>query len=345
MNPSQVSQRRAGPPTAMSTDVFSAHFAGSYAGIVAFIAVATEGSFARGAERLGVGRSAVCRSIQKLESQLSTRLFLRTTRATQMTLEGERFFENCNRGVGHIVEALNDLQDLRDGPPRGLLRISSTVDFGRKVVAPLLARFSELYPDMAFDVLLNDRPADFVADQIDVAFRSGRIDDCSIVAKQLVPMQTVLCASRDYVTKHGFPSTPEALAQHDCIGYRLPGGPAAEWEFKVGGSTQRYLPRARLTFNDAELVLEAVLAGRGIAQLAGYQVGEYVTSGQLVTLLDGCAPDDQGHYICYLCRQHLPRRIRVLIDFMTEEIRALNLNPLSPLHRVPADDLSERLAA
>lgn len=345
MNPMQVSTRRAGPPAGISPDAFSVGFAASYAGIVAFMAVATEGSFARGAERLGVGRSAVCRSIQRLESQLCTRLFLRTTRATQLTCEGERFFGNCSRGVGQIVDALNDLQDLREGPPKGLLRVSSTVDFGRKVVAPLLARFSEIYPNIAFDVLLNDRPVDFVADQIDVAFRNGRIEDSSIVAKRLVPMQTVLCASRDYVTKRGLPCTLESLAQHDCINYRLPGGAPAEWEFKIDGRTRRYLPSARLTFNDSELVLKAALAGRGIAQMAGYQVGDYVAQGQLVTMLDCYAPDDQGHYICYLCRQHLPPRIRVLVDFMTEQIRAMDLYPLSPYNPAPGADLPGKLAA
>ncbi|PLP99477.1 LysR family transcriptional regulator [Cupriavidus pauculus] len=345
MNTSQFSQRRAGTAAANSTDAFSTCFAASYGGIIAFMAVATEGSFAKGAVRLGVGRSAVCRSIQKLESQLSTRLFLRTTRATQLTREGERFFENCSRGVGHIADALNDMQDLRDGPPRGLLRISSTVDFGRKVVAPLLAKFSEAYPEISFDVLLDDRPADFVADQIDVAFRNGRIEDSTIIAKQLLPMRTVLCASREYMQRRGLPATVEELGQHDCINYRRLGGPALEWEFKINGKMQRYLPGARLTFSDSELVLEAVLAGRGIGQLAGYQIGEYVTRGELVTVMDRHAPDDRGHYICYLCRQHLPQRIRVLVDFMTEQIRALDLNPWSPLNPEPTGDQPEKLAA
>jgi len=287
------------------------------------MAVATEGSFAKAGERLGVGRSAVCRNVQKLETQLSTRLFLRTTRTTTLTQEGERFFENCNQGVTHIVEAVNDMLDLRHGPPRGFLRVRSTVGFGRKMVAPLLFRFSEVYPDIAVDLLLDDRPVDFAAEQIDVAFRDGCIEDSSIIAKQLIPMQMLLCASRAYAEERGLPSTLEDLAQHDCINLRL-NGRVFDWDFKVDGHMRKYLPTARLTFNDADLVLQAVLEGRGIAQMPGYQIRDYIARNELVTALRRYVPDDRGHYISYLCRQHLPSRIRVFVDFMTDEIRARN---------------------
>ncbi|WP_354684335.1 LysR family transcriptional regulator [Cupriavidus necator] len=338
MEQSDISKRgfRVGLPN--PGDALSACFATSYTGIIAFMAVATEGSFARAGERLGIGRSAVCRNVQKLETQLSTRLFLRTTRSTQLTREGERFFENCNRGVTHIVEAMNDMLELRQGPPRGLLRISAPVDFGRKVVAPLLSRFAEAYPDIAVDLLLDDRPADFAGDQIDVAFRNGRIEDSSIIAKQLTPMQMVLCASRSYAERRGLPSTLEELSQHDCINFRYSGGRVSEWEFKVDGQLRRYLPASRLTFNDADLVLQAVLDGRGIAQMTGYQIRDHLARHALVMALPRHMPDDRAHYICYLCRQHLPTRIRVFIDFMTDQIRALNLNCVAGFNEIGTEE-------
>ncbi|AXL48825.1 LysR family transcriptional regulator [Paraburkholderia caffeinilytica] len=345
MDQSDTLQRglRVGLPS--SADALSTCFATSYAGIIAFMAVATEGSFAKAGERLGVGRSAVCRNVQKLEMQLSTRLFLRTTRTTSLTQEGERFFENCNQGVTHIVEAMNDMLDLREGPPRGLLRISSTVGFGRKVVAPLLSRFSRAYPDIAVDLRLDDRPADFAAEQIDVAFRDGCIEDSSIIAKQLIPMQMVLCASRAYAEERGLPSTFEELGQHDCINFRFSSGRVFEWEFKVEGHLRKYLPAARLTFNDADLVLTAVLDGRGIAQMPGYQICDYIARNELVMALRQYVPDDRGHYICYLCRQHLPSRIRVFVDFMTEEIRALDLNDLSVFNADDTETSAGKMAA
>ena len=325
---------RVGSPN--RTDDLSNCFATSYAGIIAFVAVATEGSFAKAGERLGIGRSAVCRSVQKLETQLSTRLFLRTTRTTHLTLEGERFFENCNQGVARIVEAMNDMLDLRQGPPRGSLRISSTVGFGRKVVAPLLEKFMKDYPEISIELLLDDRPTDFVSEQIDVAFRDGRIEDSSIIAKQLIPMQMVLCASPSYAAERGLPSTLGELSEHDCINFKIPGGRVLEWEFKVDGRMRKYLPSARLTFNDADLILTAVLDGRGIAQMPGYLICDRLARNELVMALRGHVPDDRGHYICYLSREHLPSRIRVFVDFMTDEIRALDLLCLGDFYREPS---------
>ena len=319
-------------------DALSTSFAASYAGIMAFMAVASEVSFAKAGERLGIGRSAVSRNVQKLETQLSTRLFLRTTRSTQLTREGQRFFDNCHQGVTHIVEAMNDMLELRQGPPRGLVRISSTVGFGRKVVAPLLDKFVKVYPDIAIDLLLDDRPTDFASEQIDVAFRNGRIEDSSIIAKQLIPMQMALCAAPSYVATHGLPQTLDELAQHECINFRFSSGRIFEWEFKVDGVVRKYMPRARMTFNDADLVLHAVLEGWGIAQMAGYQICQPLADQQLVVALRRHAPDDRGHYICYLSRQHLPTRIRVFIDFMTDHIRAMRLNCLTDFNLLADED-------
>ena len=312
-------------------DDLSNCFATSYAGIIAFMAVATEGSFAKAGERLGIGRSAVCRNVQKLEAQLSTRLFLRTTRTTHLTIEGEQFFENCRQGVMHIVEAVNDMLDRREGPPRGMVRISSTVGFGRKVVAPLLEKFMSAYPDITMELILDDRPTDFVSEQVDVSFRDGRIEDSSIIAKQLVPMEMVLCASRDYVERRGLPDTLDDLNEHDCINLRFPGGRILEWEFKVDGVMRKYQPTAKLTFNDADLVLRAVLDGHGLAQMPGYQIHDHIARDELVIALKRHVPDDRGHYICYLSRQHMPSRIRAFVDFMTDEIRGLDIVCLTDL--------------
>lgn len=328
-----------------NADGLSSCLSTSYAGIIAFMAVATEGSFAAAGDRLGVGRSSVCRSVQKLEMQLGTRLFQRTTRSTRLTLEGERFFQNCNQGVAQIVEAMSDLRDLRQGPPRGLLRISSTIGFGRKVVAPLLSRFSEKYPEIALELLLDDKTADFAGQQIDVAFREGFIQDSSVIARQLVPMQLILCASRSYARRHGLPQTLDELENHDCINRRLSNGRIAEWEFKVDGHSRKFLPTAHLTFNDPELVLNAVLDGDGIAQIPAYLLKAHKAGDEIIAALRQHEPDDQGHYISYLCRQHLPSRIRVFVDFMTDSIRSLDLNDLTAFNESETEVRIERLAA
>ncbi|CAB3768920.1 LysR family transcriptional regulator [Paraburkholderia humisilvae] len=314
-------------------DPFASSFATSYAGVVSFLAVADEGSFARAGDRLGIGRSSVSRNVQKLEAQLDTRLFLRTTRNTSLTREGERFYENCRPGVERIVRALEEMRELRNGPPRGHLRICSTPGFGRKIVAPLLRGFHAQYPDIKLELVLNERLADFTADRIDVSFRDGQLADSEIVARQLIPMQMIVCASREYACAHGLPCDIDGLAAHRCINFRMASGRVKEWEFKVGGLPYRRLPVARHTFNDPDLIVQAVLDGHGVAQLPAYQVCNLIEQGQLVSCLSQYAPDDGGHYICYLSRKHLPARIRVFVDYMIEHTRKLDLDCLT---RMPA---------
>ncbi len=314
------------PQAPESQDALTASFAASYAGVVAFIAVASEGSFARAAERLGIGRSAVSRSVQKLETQLGARLFLRTTRSTSLTREGELFYEGCRPGVDRILQALEEMRDLRDGPPRGNLRVSATHGFGRKVVGPLLTAFRELHPGVSVELLLDERGLDLAGDRIDVAFRDGTLEDSQVIAKQLIPMEMLVCASPDYVRRHGLPSTVDELQCHTCINLRLPNGRLQPWDFRVEGRTRSIRPSAELVFNDADLVLQAALDGHGLAQLAAYQASDALRAGALVTCLDRYAPDGRGHYLCYLSRRQQPKRIRAFIDFMTTQIRALDLD-------------------
>ncbi|MEO7051569.1 MAG: LysR family transcriptional regulator [Rhodanobacter sp.] len=309
-------------PTA---DPLAASFATTYAGVVAFIAVVAEGSFARAADRLGIGRSAVSRNVQKLEGQLSVRLFHRTTRSTTLTSEGDMFYASCHSGVDQIVQAVDEMRDLRNGSPRGQLRVASPMGFGRKVVAPLLGEFQTAYPEVSVDLVLGDKPVDFTTDRVDIAFRNGRLEDAQIIAKQLIPMQMMVCASRDYRDTRGLPASVGELSSHESINLRTGMGRIFEWEFKVDGKLQRFLPQARLTYNDPQLVLQAVLDGKGIAQMPGYLICDSLVSGALIPCLLQHAPDDRGHYICYQSRQHMPTRMRVFIDFMTKEIRAADL--------------------
>lgn len=307
-------------------DPLTSSLSASYAGVVAFLAVANEGSFSRAADRLGIGRSAVSRSVQKLEGQLGARLFLRTTRSTAITREGELFYENCRPGVERILQAMDEMRDLREGPPQGRLKISAPHGFGRKVVAPLLAEFRARFPAVALELLLEERAVDLATDRVDVAFRDGRLEDSQVIAKQLIPMRMQVCASPDYVRRHGMPESVDDLAAHACINQRLANGRLQSWDFKIDGHTRSMTPHADIVVNDPSLAMRAALDGQGLAQLPAYQVCDALRDGTLVTCLAHVAPDDRGHYLCYLSRQQLPKRIRVFIDFMTTRIRALDLD-------------------
>ena len=312
-------------------DALASSFATSYTGVVAFMTVVAEGSFAKAGDRLGVGRSAVSRSVQKLETQLGVRLISRTTRSLSLTSEGRLFHAHCKPGVEHISRALEGMRDLREGPPRGTLRICSSVAFGRKVVAPLLKGFRHAYPQVEVDLMLDDGPTDFASDNVDISFRNGRMEDSQVIAKLLFPMQMLVCASPEYARNKGLPQSIDELPGHRCVNFRFSSGRIHEWEFKVDGQLRKATPRSALTFNDADLVLAAVLDGQGIAQMAGYQICDLLREGRLVACLVPYAPDDAGHYLCYLSRKHLPSRIRVFIDHMTGAIRGLDLRCVNDL--------------
>ena len=303
-------------------DPLAVSFATTYAGVVAFIAVVTEGNFARAANRLGIGRSAVSRNVQKLEAQLNVRLLRRTTRATTLTREGDFFYSRCHKGVDGIVAAIEEMRDMRDGAPRGHLRICSAAGFGRRVIAPLLHEFREMYEGVSIDLVLNDLPIDFTTGHVDVAFLEGRLADSQIVARRIMPMGVRVYGSPAYYASHGVPDRIEDLIHHDCINLRLGSGRMADWEFNVEGAIRRLAPDARITYNDPELVLQAVMEGGGLAQLPAYLAAEPMALGALVSCLERYATDDNGHYICYQSRQHMPSRTRAFIDFMCERIGA-----------------------
>lgn len=314
-------------------DPLTTSFSASYAGVMAFMAVAAEGSFARAADRLGVGRSAVSRSIQKLEGQLGARLLSRTTRSMSLTAEGELFFESCRPGVERIVQAIEEMRDMRAGPPRGKLRIGATHGFGRKVIAPLMNEFRKRYPDIGIELLLDERP-DLAVDRIDLAFREGRLDDSQVIAKQLIPMEMFVYASPDYARRHGLPTSVDELQAHDCINRRLPNGRLRTWDFQIDGRAHCVSPHGDIVLNDDDLMLQALLNGRGLAQMPGFQVFDALRKGTLVSCLGEFAPDDRGHYLCYLSRRQLPKRVRVFIDFITAQVRTLHLDCAIDIARI-----------
>ncbi|WMJ68245.1 LysR substrate-binding domain-containing protein [Stenotrophomonas sp. 24(2023)] len=322
-----MSHRPALLPSDPLPDPLAHGFATHYTGVVAFLAVAREGSFAQAGRRLGIGRSAVSRQVQKLEDQLGARLFLRTTRRTALTREGERFHAQCQPGIASIVQAMDELRALRQGPPRGTVRIQASTGFGRAVLAPLLAGFHAQYPQVVLDLQLDDRAAAFERDRVDIAFHDGVLADSPLIARPVLPMALHLCAAPAYAAGHGLPRTLAELASHAAVHHRLPDGQWQAWTLQAGGQLQRLLPPAACVFNDSTLVLEAVLAGQGLAQLPACLAGPWLRSGQLIACLPACMPAPQQHWLCYPSRQHLPARTRAFIDYIVPRLRALDAPP------------------
>lgn len=292
------------------------------AGIAAFVKVASTGSFAKAAAALGISASAVSKNVQRLESSLGVRLLNRTTRRLALTDEGSIYYERCRPAIEGLQDAAAVLRDARR-EPRGAIRVSATVGFGRQCLLPLLPDFSQRYPGITVDLHLDDRFADLVEDRIDIAIRNGRLDDRNIVARQLAPMQLIVCGSPQYFAQHPKPETLDDLSEHRCINFRLAeNGRVFDWEFEKDGKRFKRNVAGGLIVNDAEATCFAALSGMGLAQIGTYQALPHIEAGRLVPVLTDYIARRRGHYICYLDRRHLPSRVRVFVDFVCSRIRA-----------------------
>jgi DNA-binding transcriptional LysR family regulator len=291
------------------------------AGIVAFVRVAATGSFASAATALGVSASAVSKNVQRLESSLGVRLINCTTRRLALTDEGVLYYERCRPALEGLQDAAAMLRDARR-QPRGVVRVSATVGFGRQCLMPLLPDFLRRYPDVTLDLHLDDRFADLVEDRVDVAIRNGRLDDRNIVARRLAPMQLIVCGSPEYFALHPKPMTPDDLATHRCINFRLAeSGRIFDWEFEQDGKRFKRSVVGGFIVNDAEATCLAATSGIGLAQIGSYQALPHIKAGRLVPVLTDYIAGRRGHYICYLDRRHLQSRIRVFVDFLCSRIR------------------------
>ncbi|WKB55755.1 LysR substrate-binding domain-containing protein, partial [Eleftheria terrae] len=203
--------------------------------ITTFVRAAEYGSFNKAAVAQGTTPQAVSKSIRQLEEHLGVRLFHRTTRKSSLTHEGERLFGEVRANLEEMTAAINRARNaVRDD--EGLVRISAGSSAGRKVLMPLVRDFAATYPAVAFDLVLEDRVTDSVAERIDVGFQAGNAPSSQVIARRLFAIQQIVCASPAYLAAHGVPRRLAELQGHRCTGYRQPGtGRPLPWEFNVKG--------------------------------------------------------------------------------------------------------------
>ena len=289
--------------------------------ISTFVRVAELGSFNKVAEAQGTTPQAVSKTIRQFEQHLGVRLFHRTTRNSTLTEEGQRLLISVKPNLTGLVDALNLVKDAaRDD--EGLVRITATGSMGRKMLVPLLAEFQLRYPRIQIDLLLEDGFTDLVRDRIDVGFRGGNQPDAQVVSRRLFPVQQIVCATPDYLARHGIPRTLADLQQHRCTGYRQPGnGRAMAWEFKVNGEIEFHHVPAILLSNDPDTEMHAVLAGMGIGQIDSINASAEIRGGRLTPLLLDLLSERMGFYLYFAQRTDMPVRVRRFIDFCLERLR------------------------
>lgn len=290
----------------------------SLSAIPVFVCVGSSTSFTSAAQKLGMSVSGVSKAVSRLEESLGVRLLNRTPRRINLTDEGAAYFERC-RQILHDVEDAQSKITAVGAKPRGRLRAQFPRALGKKIAIPALARFFERHPDVSVDAVLDARSLNLEDEGIDVALRFGRPTDSVFVASRLCKVSYAVCASPDYLARHGEPQTPADLLAHRCINYVSPHtGRYRQWNFRKDDDTLTVDVSGVLNVNDMGALADAAVTGSGVAYLTDFMAADYVVSGQLKVLLPDYIYEGEPVYMLYPPRPFLSPRVRVFLDFLRE---------------------------
>jgi LysR family transcriptional regulator for bpeEF and oprC len=289
-------------------------------GIEEFMRTAEIRSFVRAAESLGLTPSAVSKAVRLLENQLGVRLLHRTTRSVSLTDDGALFYERAGKWLA-------DFDDIQAGLSagehelQGMVRIDMPFTYGRVLFMPHLATFLARHPKLTVDVRMNDRYVDLVAEGVDLAIRIGDLVDSALVVRPLGQVSFGTYMSARCAQTFGRPEQPADLLSHRLISFVYTSGRPRKLQYvldrqKVDIDTMR----AVASFNNGEAMIDAVIAGVGIAQLPAFHAQRALESGQVIQVLDGLDAEGPAIQLVYASRRHLARRVRALIDFIGEEL-------------------------
>jgi len=288
-------------------------------GIVLFAEVADRRSFAQAARRLGRSPAAVTRAIGELEARLGVRLLNRTTRAVSLTEAGERFLVGARR----VLADLDEIERAAAGEgaaPRGELRLTAPILFGRLHVTPIVAEFLARFPDVSVALTLLDRPVDLVEEGLDAAVRIGALAESSAVATRVGAVRRIVVAAPDYLARHGTPRAPADLAAHAIIAFAAISG-AERWAFDDRTGETSVAVKPRLVVNTAEAAVDTARGGFGITRVLSYQAADDIARGALRRLLRAYEGDDIPIHLVYPGGRHPPPKLRAFLDFTLPRLR------------------------
>lgn len=290
-------------------------------GIDVFVATVQAGNFAQAAETLQVTRSAVAKSIARLEARLGTPLFLRTTRSQQLTEAGALYYQHCLRALEEIRAGEAALESGRT-QVAGRLRVSLPVLFGHLCIAPILLELARQHPALALDLQFNDRTVDLREEGIDLAIRIGALPDSSdLVARPLGEHRMAICASPAFMAGRELPHTVDALRGLEAVAYSRR-GQVMEWKMQVDGEPQVLKPDARVQMDDLQGVADAAVAGLGVAWLPYWLVRDALQQGRLLEVLPAASSAIYPIHAVWPWVPHLPLKTRVAVDALLQQLPA-----------------------
>ena len=279
-----------------------------------FARVARTGNMSAAGREMGLSPAVVSKRVSLLEDRLGARLFHRTTRQLTLTETGEGYFKRIVDILSWVEEA-DDFVSRRNTKPRGSLKITAPTTFARLILAPVMPRFIERFPDIELDMHLTDNFVDIIRDGVDVAIRIGELADSSLVAKKLSPDRRVICASPGYIAKAGIPKALTDLEHHNC----LSAGAQEFWRLEGPDGEHQLRLRGNIRSNSAEVIRESLLAGLGLGLRSLWEIGPELKSGALQVVL----PQYRGSskvaiHAVYPCREFMPAKVTAFIDFLGE---------------------------
>ena len=283
--------------------------------LLAFLAVAKERSFTRAAARLGVSQSALSHTIRDLEERLGVRLLTRTTRSVAPTQAGERLLQTLGPRFQEIDAELAALRELRD-KPTGTIRITATEYAVDTLLWPKLAKFLAKYPDITVEISIDSALTDIVAQRFDAGVRSGEQVAKDMIAVRIGPDTSMaVIGSPSYFRKQPEPKRPQDLIGHSCINLRLPtqGGLYA-WEFEKGARELKVRVEGQLVFNSTYQMLNAALAGFGLAYVPEDLAQPHLAKGRLKRVLKDWCPPFSGYHLYYPSRRQPAPAFALLVD-------------------------------
>jgi DNA-binding transcriptional LysR family regulator len=286
-----------------------------------FVHVVDLGGFTRAAAASGLSTTMVSNHIRALEQRLGARLLNRTTRRQSLTEIGARYYAQCVDVLARIEAADVEAREMR-ARPRGRLRVSAPITLGTHLLIPAFAAFLSQQPEVEIDLQLNDRVVNLADEGFDAAFRFGDLPDSGLVARRLRSLGRMICAAPAYLAQHGTPAEPEDLAHHNCLTfYNVQ--PEREWLFRGANKARRVAVKGQMTINNGSALLEAALAGGGVALLPDYLVDADVAAGRLIRLFPQYDLSRGPLQLVYLPDRHMTPKMRSFVDFVLERLGAL----------------------
>lgn len=282
-----------------------------------FRRVAEMGSFSAVARQLDVARSVVTRQVAALEAHLGVKLIARSTRRLNLTSGGLAYLEKC-REILSLVEAAESDVAAEGQVPRGHVRISVPFSFGLRHLTPLLLDFGVRYPEITIEVDYTDRRVNLIEEGVDLAIRiTGKLAPQD-VARKISVCRMLVVASEDYLQRRGEPKRPEDLVDHECFGY-VP-AQQSSWGFVIDGEVRWFPIRGRLQANNGDALLDAAIRGIGITNPPTFIAASAIEAGSVRPILTDYALPELGIYAVFPGNRYVPRRVRVLVDYLVERI-------------------------